>query len=826
MTFSRVWLAVLAFVFSVGAASAQYANTYTWTGAVNGTWELAGPPNNWTTSGGFPPGPTPNSATSRALFNNNVNTTVSLTSTVALHTLEYGSTAGAFTIGTGGTISFANTGSAAIIFNSGAGLQTINSNITLNAALALTHNSTGLHTLGGTISGAGQTLTHTSVAGSNISYTGAITLGTLNKVGAGQLTLSGANTFSITTGLDIGGGAISFNRTGNGTIAGNITGSGTFSHIGSGTTLLTGNNSGYTGAIQIAAGVVAVDGNQNGNRLAANKLVTVIGGAFEIRGVNALATGGNAIDVNLTGGALNVVSGFSTGAPASNSHAHIRNITLSSGTINLNYSGTGGAYNAESFQLNGDVTVSSGTNTIQFGSGATAANAGIGLNGTRTFTVASGATLNVNAEIANNDSAGDSLIKAGTGLMVLNSANAYSGGTTVNAGTLRVSGSGANRLVNNAGVTVNSGGTFEFGGTNATGTTTAAIELTINSGGTVQSISTTNHNHLGNTTLNGGTLTTNAGGSYDGENFQLNGNVTVGGSTASTINLTHGLALNGTRTFTVADATSGADLILQGGASGNGILQNGDGAIPAGTLTKAGAGTLSLQGTASYTGTTAINAGTFRVDTANGLLNGSGGTVSVNSGGVLAGTDGTVARAITVNSGGIIRGGDTGAIGTLNVTGATTVLGAASNGGQITTRTSGATSGGSGTGGDPFVLSTNSLLALGGTGTLNLDPTAGKFRILIENDAALASLTTYRLVLATATADTQFQRAGDGSALFSDLDFDVWGHTSANPFTGVQLVRNGTNLELTFTTVPEPGLMLGLGAGVLALGAFHRKRFA
>jgi autotransporter-associated beta strand protein len=577
MTFSRTLLAVVAFVASIGFASAQFTETYTWTGAVNGVWEQA-PLTNWTASGPLPPGPTPNSATSRALFNNNTNTAVSLTSTVALHTLEFGSSAGAFTIGSGGTISFANTGSAAIIFNSGAGLQTINSNITLNGALAVTNNA------------------------------------------AGQQSLRG-----------------------------NITGSGAFSYSGSGIALLTGNNSSHTGTMQIASGIVAVDGNQSQNRLAINKLVTVTGGAFEIRGLNALAVGGNSNDFALNGGALNVVSGFSVGAPSQNSHAHVRNVTMNGGTINLSYSGSGQAFDNESFQLNGNVNVTGGTSTIQLGSGATTANSGIGLFGSRTFTVASGATLNVNAELENTSVTPSALIKAGTGTMVLNSTNSFSGTTTINAGTLRVNGTG--------------------------------------------------------------------------------------------------------------------------------------------------------------------------------LLDNTGGLVSVNSGGTLAGFGGTVARAVTVNTGGVIRGGDTGSIGTLNITGATTVQGAASNGGQITTRTSGATSGGSGTVADPFVLSSNSLLALGSTGTLNLDPTSGKFRIFIENDSALANFTTYRLVLATATADSQFLNAGTG-ATFDDTMFEVWGQSSANPFTNLQLVRTGGNLELTFTSVPEPGLMLGLGAGVLAVGAFLRRRFA
>ena len=528
---SRIGMAIIALTASLSSASAQFTNTYTWTGAVNGVWEHLSAPNNWTATGALPPGTTPNSDTSRAFFNNNVNTAVSLTTTVALHTLEYGSTAGAFTIGAGGTFSFANTGSAAILFNTGAGAQTINSAITVNGALAVTNSSSNATTFGGAITGATQTLSLTSAQ--TTTFSGNVNLGSLVKSGNGTLTFSGS-TVAFATALTLNAGTTNINTTSTSTIAGNITGAGNLAQNGSGTTILTGTNS-------------------------------------------------------------------------------------------------------------------------------------------------------------------------------------Y-GTTTITAGTLQVGNGGS------------------------TGT------------------------------LGSGAVTNNA-----------------------------------TLSFNRSDATSVANNIS---GSGN--------------LTKSGAGTMTYTGAGTYTGTTTISAGTLVV---NGTLDNTGATVTALSGTSLGGT-GTINRAVTISSGSVIRGGDVGTIGTLNLTGATTVVGAASNGGQITTRTSGATSSGAGSVADPFVLSSNSLLALGGTGVLNLNPTAGKFRFLIENDSALAQFTSYSLVLATANTGNQFRRAGDGSAAFTTADFDVFGQNSANPFTDLQLTRTGNNLILTFVTVPEPGLMLGLGAGVLALGAFLRKRFA
>jgi len=93
---------------------------------------------------------------------------------------------------------------------------------------------------------------------------------------------------------------------------------------------------------------------------------------------------------------------------------------------------------------------------------------------TRTLDVAnvtSGVDLSVNVSIANG-----ALIKIGTGTLGLNAANAYSGGTTVQAGRIELSGS------LNSGVIVNNGGVLALGTT--TGIRTVNGSLAVNAGGT------------------------------------------------------------------------------------------------------------------------------------------------------------------------------------------------------------------------------------------------------------------------------------------------------------------------------------------------------
>ena len=147
-------------------------------------------------------------------------------------------------------------------------------------------------------------------------------------------------------------------------------------------------------------------------------------------------------------------------------------------------------------------------------------------------------------------------------------------------------------------------------------------------------------------TVNGGTLYLGAGG------IVRNG----AGTFASTLNFSAGtvgarsnwstslpiaLPSGGNVVFKAADASDlPRDITLTGGLSG------------AGGLTKAGLGTLVLPAANTFTGPVGVNAGVLRVD---GSL-APGDLVSVNGGGILAGT-GTVNRAVLLGAGGIIRPG-------------------------------------------------------------------------------------------------------------------------------------------------------------------------
>lgn len=204
--------------------------------------------------------------------------------------------------------------------------------------------------------------------------------------------------------------------------------------------------------------------------------------------------------------------------------------------------------------------------------------------------------------------------------------------------------------------TVNAGASLDLAA-NSIGWSLYGGSITVNAGGVVQG----GFQGLSGLALNGGTLT-GTGGGFGGQTFAFNSNVTVGGSSASTMsavgNSGFGLTFNSVaaaRTFTVANASGDAvaDLVVSV------PLQNSFLSGSAASLVKAGVGTMLLSATSTYSGTTAVNAGTLLV---NGRLANTS-AVSVAAGAVLGGT-GSIASGVTVS--GILSPGASPGVLTMN----------------------------------------------------------------------------------------------------------------------------------------------------------------
>ena len=335
------------------------------------------------------------------------------------------------------------------------------------------------------------------------------------------------------------------------------------------------------------------------------------------------------------------------------------NLTLNGGTLTQAATDGPGVY--EGYQLRGSVTVGgSAASTITTTNGK--ANH---LGANTIFNVAdvtgdSSVDLTVSAPLKNQSgdfgNAVGALTKSGSGTMALASTggNTFTGGVTINGGTLKLTGpdQSTNRLANNTLVTVNgSGSVLETADvTNNTPTGANAIDVTL-AGGTYRVTgAANNHQHVRNLNFTaGGTAETQgAVGNYVGTNIQLNGDVNVSGTAAATINMQNGIGINGSHNFTVADVTGDANADLTFTTSG---IQQSDAA--AGVVVKAGAGTMAINGPSSFTGGLVINAGTVSVY-ADNALGATAGAVAISNNATLQATGAvsTIARTLTLGTGG------------------------------------------------------------------------------------------------------------------------------------------------------------------------------
>jgi autotransporter-associated beta strand protein len=361
---------------------------------------------------------------------------------------------------------------------------------------------------------------------------------------------------------------------------------------------------------------------------------------------------------------------FSNGAAFNGGSVTIRNNggvisstgTTTLGNVTFTYNASTSGFNA--LLLGGNVVVTSGASAL-FEMGPAGGQGFIKLGDTnRVFDVGADAQFNINWTITSNTPASGSLTKNGSGTLTLNANNPYSGGTTINAGTL-VLGHATDTLANAGAVTMN-GGTLSLGSNNdtigaltltggsITGTTgvLTASSLTLQNGtvstilGGSASINKTTagtvtlsaaNTFSGGITLGGGTLVLgNANAAGSGVITQTSGSsvlsIDTGGMISNTMIVSNVLArqsttLNGSITVNNAtfDVENGDTLTISGVVSGSG------------GVTKTGNGTLILSGSNSYNGSIVVNAGTLNANSTNAL--GSNNTVQVTGGTLLVTAD-------------------------------------------------------------------------------------------------------------------------------------------------------------------------------------------
>jgi len=508
--------------------------------------------------------------------------------------------------------------------------------------------------------------------------------GSLNKNGAGTLTLTGANTYSGATTVSAGtlelGGA---GTLGGGSYAGDISIAGAFVYSSSAAQTLSGIITGSGSITKTGTGTLTLTQALNAwpDHLF-DGAITVNSGTLQAP--NQWWTLNTASSITVNGGTLNT---------GSRSH-EIGNLTLNGGTV------TSSGLNAGGTPWGNLLLVENSTVHAGGAAVSTLSVQQVNLHGTNGFDASAGSTLNVTSVVV--DYGGPAgLNKTGAGTLTLTGANIYTGATTVSAGTLKIDGAGTLGGGSYAGdISIATGGAFVYNSSAAqtlSGVINGSGPLTQNGPGTLTITSTLNawptSYYDGHVTVNGGTLqmpdipwalngitvTVNAGATLTtGTNpseihgWALNGGtvnsttvpvgrgpgnfgnlllavdstVTAGGGAVSTI--ASDVSLSGRNVFAVGvDSTLHmTGLVVYGPGWHADVATTG--------ITKTGAGTLTLSSAANdYSGATIVTQGTFALGASNVLPNGTNvtlGTATLN-----AATFSDTAGTLAISGGGTIN---------------------------------------------------------------------------------------------------------------------------------------------------------------------------
>ncbi|MCB1041225.1 MAG: autotransporter-associated beta strand repeat-containing protein, partial [Acidimicrobiales bacterium] len=293
------------------------------------------------------------------------------------------------------------------------------------------------------------------------------------------------------------------------------------------------------------------------------------------------------------------------------------------------------------------------------------------LSGSKTITVESGSQLNYSGVIHNQIGTNSGITKAGGGTLVLSAANSYTGGTSVNGGSLQISGSGT---IGIGALSVGNGASLDLGGS------TQVLGGQLNSGGAGNGAVGTIAN--GTLDLNGqsaflqsGTFTMNLTG---GGNSRL----WIGGDGAATVEL------GGNNTSTFSDSNSTIIGHETTGAAGTVKLLSATALGPNGQNTQVHSGTLDLNGQTNVTVSTILLNNGNLANSNTGAAASYSGVVTFNGTTPQIGGDGDIMLSGELTSGGFTKTGS-GTLtlaGTSSYTGATTVsLGSLVVNGNIST---------------------------------------------------------------------------------------------------------------------------------------------
>ena len=691
--------------------------------------------------------------------------------------------------------------------------------------------------------GATLTIDNATISGGSITDSGAISAAGISEIDApitgdgtlaitsGTLTLSGGNSYSGAT--TINGGELALTDTGsieqsNGVAVGDGTASASFDISG----LTAGGTS-----------ITTLSGASDGTVNLGSKTLTLSDAASTFNGV-----------IEGSGGGLTLTTGTET---LTNTNSYSGATTINGGELALTDTG--------SIEQSNGVAVGDGTASASFDiSGLTAGGTSI-----TTLSGASDGTVNLGSKTLTLSDAASTFngviegsgggLTLTTGTETLTNTNSYSGATTINGGELALTDTGSIEQSN--GVAVGDGtasASFDISGLTAGGTSittlSGASDGTVNLGSKTLTLSdaastfngviegsgggltlttgtetlTNTNSYSGATTINGGELALTDTGSIE----QSNG-VAVGDGTASASFDISGLTAGGTSITTLSGASDGTvnlgskTLTLSDAASTfNGVIEGSGGGL---TLTT---GTETLTNTNSYSGATTINGGelaltdTGSIEQSNGVAVGDGtASASFDISGLTAGgtsittlsgaSDGTVnlgSKTLTLSDAastfnGVIEGSGGGltlTTGTETLTNTNSYSGATTiNGGELALTDTGS------------IEQSNGVAVGDGTASASFDIsglTAGGTSITTLSGASDGTVNLGSKTLTLSDAASTFNGVIEGSGGGLTLTTGTETLTNTNSYSGATTI-NGGELALTDTGSIEQSNGVAVGDG-------------